>query len=329
MAIELEFTVGQGFDFARAFADRFNLPVDHDRVHMPNALGAGSIKEVYLENGVGLCFHQYQLSQPFVLKRLASAAESDLLTLRFSSASTPVVSLDPSSGPEPAYAVDYAVEVATSNQFTEVRLTPAQPVNFLAITLSRQALLDLLHLDEQASALQNTLRDNHSFVFHEAMTPPMERTFDQLCAITEATPLAHLLYQTKAQELIYLLFAKLLTRSAIRAIPINPTDAEKLYTVRSIILNDLSLPPQVPQLAHQVGLSQTRMNRLFRQIFGDSIYNYYLTARMTEAARLLARLSVSETGYQLGFTNLSHFTRLFERHFQMKPKHYQATLPMV
>ena len=48
---------------------------------------------------------------------------------------------------------------------------------------------------------------------------------------------------------------------------------------------------------------------------------------MAEAARLLARLSVSETGYQLGFTNLSHFTRLFERHFQMKPKQYQATLP--
>ena len=326
MAIELEFTVSQGFDFAQAFADRFNLPVDHDRVQMPDALGAGSIKEVSLENGVGLCFHQYQLSQPFVLKRLAAAAESELLTLRFSSAKTPVVSLDQSGGPEPVHAVEYAVEVATSNLFAEVRLTPAQPVNFLAITLSRQALLDMLHLNEQASAMQNTLRDNRSFVFHEAMTPPMERTFDKLCAITEATPLAHLLYQTKAQELIYLLFAKLLTRSAIRSVPVNPADAEKLYTVRSIILNDLSLPPQVPQLARQVGLSQTRMNRLFRQIFGDSIYNYYLTARMTEAARLLNRLSVSETGYQLGFTNLSHFTRLFERHFQMKPKHYQATL---
>ena len=329
MAIELEFTVSNEFDFAQAFAHRFNLPVDHDRVHLPDALGTGSIKEVSLENGVGLCFHQYQLKQPFVLKRLAAAAESNLLTLRFSSAKTPVVSLNPSGGQEPAYAVDYAVEVATSNLFAEVLLTPAQPVNFLAITLSRQALLDLLHLDQQASTMRDTLRNNDSFVFHEAMTPEMERTFDQLCAITEATPLAHLLYQTKAQELIYLLFAKLLTRSAIRSIPVNPTDAEKLYTVRSIILADLSLPPQVPQLARQVGLSQTRMNRLFRQIFGDSLYNYYLTARMTEAARLLTRLSVSETGYQLGFTNLSHFTRLFERHFQMKPKHYQATLTTV
>ena len=327
MAVELEFTVTNGFDFAQAFAERFNLSIDHDRVLMPDSLGAGSIKEVYLENRLGLCFHQYQLKQPFVLKRLASPGESDLLTLRFSRAKTPVVSKGQPAQQEPYYGTDYAVEVATSNLFAEVVLTPDQAVNFLAITLPRQTLLDLLHLDEQASPMRNTLRDNDSFVFHETMTPQMEQTFNQLCAINEATPLAHLLYQTKAQELIYLLFAKLLTRSTIRVIPVNPADAQKLYTARSIILTDLSLTPQLPQLARQIGMSQTRMNRLFRQIFGDSLYNYYQTARLTEAARLLARFSVSETGYQLGFTNLSHFTRLFERHFRMKPKHYQATLP--
>lgn len=327
MAVELEFTVSNGFDFAQAFADRFNLSVDHNQVLMPDALGEGSIKEVYLENGLGLCFHQYQLKQPFVLKRLASPAESDLLTLRFSRAKTPVVSTRHPTGQEPIHGGDYAVEVATSNLFAEVTLSPDQAVNFLAITLPRQALLDLLHLDEQASPMRDTLQNNDSFVFHEAMTPQMEQTFNQLCAINESTTLAHLLYRTKAQELIYLLFAKLLTRSAIRVIPVNPVDAQKLYAARAAILTDLSQTPQLAQLAHLIGMSQTRMNRLFRQIFGDSIYNYYQTARLAEAARLLSRLSVSETGYQLGFTNLSHFTRLFERHFQLKPKQYQATLP--
>jgi AraC-like DNA-binding protein len=48
---------------------------------------------------------------------------------------------------------------------------------------------------------------------------------------------------------------------------------------------------------------------------------------MQEAARLLKdkRLTVSEVGYQLGFTNLSHFTRVFEQHTGMKPKKYSAT----
>jgi len=43
---------------------------------------------------------------------------------------------------------------------------------------------------------------------------------------------------------------------------------------------------------------------------------------MQEAARLLKekRLAVSEVGYQLGFVNLSHFTKVFEEYIGMKPK---------
>lgn len=45
---------------------------------------------------------------------------------------------------------------------------------------------------------------------------------------------------------------------------------------------------------------------------------------MKEAARLLKeeKLSVSEVGYQLGFTNLSHFSRIFKKHIGMNPKQY-------
>jgi len=34
------------------------------------------------------------------------------------------------------------------------------------------------------------------------------------------------------------------------------------------------------------------------------------------------KISVSEVGYLLGFENLSHFTRMFERYIGMKPKAY-------
>jgi AraC-like DNA-binding protein len=45
---------------------------------------------------------------------------------------------------------------------------------------------------------------------------------------------------------------------------------------------------------------------------------------MEEAAFLLKQsgYSVSEVGYQLGFTNLSHFSRLFQRYYGSTPKKY-------
>jgi AraC-like DNA-binding protein len=91
-------------------------------------------------------------------------------------------------------------------------------------------------------------------------------------------------------------------------------------------LNDLSQQPSLPELAKLGGMSETKMKDLFRQVFGDSIYHYYQTARMEEAAYLLRykNYSVTEAGYQLGFTNLSHFSRLFDRHHQQKPKKYSS-----
>jgi AraC-like DNA-binding protein len=74
-------------------------------------------------------------------------------------------------------------------------------------------------------------------------------------------------------------------------------------------------------------MSPSKLKRLFRQIFGNSIFSYYQGFRMKEAARLLkvGKLSVTEVGYQLGFTNLSHFSRVFKNHIGMKPKQYSRS----
>lgn len=50
---------------------------------------------------------------------------------------------------------------------------------------------------------------------------------------------------------------------------------------------------------------------------------------MEAAKQQLTHRSVSEVGHQLGFTNLSHFTRLFARHHGCKPKHYQVSLQLI
>jgi AraC-like DNA-binding protein len=89
----------------------------------------------------------------------------------------------------------------------------------------------------------------------------------------------------------------------------------------------MSQPPQLNALAKMAGMSETKMKQLFKQVFGDTIYNYYQNERMHEAGFLLkhAGYSVSETGYRLGFSNLSHFSRLFEKHYGVTPKKYTLT----
>ncbi len=139
--------------------------------------------------------------------------------------------------------------------------------------------------------------------------------------------LSHFYMQIKVQELIYLLFQQLVLRENIAAhYSINSADVERLLRIRNEILHDLGAPPVLSELAQIAAMSETKLKQLFKQTFGDTIYNYYQHARMEEAAFLLKQgnHSVTEVGYELGFSNLSHFSRLFEKHHGLAPKRFSA-----
>jgi AraC-like DNA-binding protein len=325
MALEFEFVVGQEFHFTNLFAQRFGATVSGDQLTFPESLGQGYIREVYLDHGVALCMHRHTLVQPLTLRRLEAPESADFLSIKFSGRRA-----------HPRDSNAYSVELTTCNLFSTITLPADMLTDIVVINIPRQHLLALLkitggceqqHATEEAHhCLRQILAESPSFVLHEAMTPELERVLEQLAEIDEHTPLASLLYQTRTLEMIYLLFARILRRPTRTSLPVHQQDAEKIYAVRSALLSDLHEPPSLAQLAEDAGMSLTKMKQLFRQVFGDSIYNYYQTARMEEAARLLLHLSVSEAGYEVGFTNLSHFTRLFERHHRLKPKRYQESL---
>lgn len=93
------------------------------------------------------------------------------------------------------------------------------------------------------------------------------------------------------------------------------------------MLEHLDTPPVIKELAAGASMSPSKLKRVFKQIFGNSIFRYYQEFRMKEAARLLKeeKLTVSDAGYQLGFTNLSHFSRVFKEHLGMKPKQFSRS----
>ena len=108
---------------------------------------------------------------------------------------------------------------------------------------------------------------------------------------------------------------------------VNSADAERLLQVHNHLLTDLSTPPVLRELAQQAAMSETKLKQLFKQTFGSSVYTYFQQARMKEAAFLLkqGQHSVAEVGYELGFSNLSHFSRLFEKHYGLHPKRYSQS----
>ena len=320
MAVEFEFAIEKGFHFAEAIGKRFGMPVADNRVFLPKFLGNGYIQEIAIREGMALCLHRYILEEDFLIRRLESGVASKMLTLRFDCRK---MASDTGQTEIYLFSPGCEADLGTGNFFTEVHFPAHQEIYFLVINISRELLVELLQLDEGEIALRNRLLLNPSFVVNVLMSYEMEDALKEFSEITTGAPLSLLRYQAKTLELIYLMFAKLTNRADDAEVSINRADADKIYEIRSEILSDLSITPYLPELSKRIAMSPTKMKMLFRQIFGDTIYNYFQQARMNEAAKLLRDHSVAETGYQLGFTNMSHFSRLFEKHFKSKPKKFK------
>ncbi|WP_143424094.1 helix-turn-helix domain-containing protein, partial [Gilliamella apicola] len=95
---------------------------------------------------------------------------------------------------------------------------------------------------------------------------------------------------------------------------------EQFNHVRNYLVSDLTNPPTIEWLAKQVGINQSKLKKGFKQVFGKSIYAYFLTERMNKAKQLLMENSVTETAVMMGYSNISHFSSAFRKQFGVLPK---------
>ncbi|KEO75444.1 helix-turn-helix transcriptional regulator [Anditalea andensis] len=165
-----------------------------------------------------------------------------------------------------------------------------------------------------------------TFWIEEFMSPEMSDFVAQLANFSSKNILSQAFYRLKTLELIYLLFSNLLKREKREHHHLSNAEIDGVYLVRNTIESNLEKPLAKDELVKLSGMNELKLRRIFTQVFGKGIYEYYNHLRMQNAARLLMQedLSVSEVGYQLGFSNLSYFGRLFEKHFGLKPKKWSV-----
>ncbi len=122
-----------------------------------------------------------------------------------------------------------------------------------------------------------------------------------------------LLLQTDQATSLAALFADLFTAREVNL----------KTTVQAHLFSNLS----VAELAALAGLSLSSFKREFQKLFNDSPANYIKAKRMEEAKKLLqvSSLTISEICYQVGFRDVSYFTKLFKAHAGSSPLAYRKS----
>jgi AraC-like DNA-binding protein len=323
-----EFTTAPGFDFITLFSKQINVPVRDNVLEIPKTLGEGYVRKVGFGDDFKLTIHRYILNEDLIIKRNPAASSNDVRTIFFYNNTKDLeVKCNNEENIPVSQKNDSSILLSTNDLRSEIRFPAGSNIQYVVVAITANRLRSVLSIEKPNNTIQTITAENASFLFFESLDPEMQLLLKNIVSVDMNNSLNNFYVQIKVQELMYLLFSRLSLRENTTFKNINSNDAEKLLVIRNEILSDLSTPPVLSELAIIASMSETKLKQLFKQTFGDTIYNYYQKARMEEAAFLLkqAKHSVSEVGYELGFSNLSHFSRLFEKQYGITPKKFSST----
>lgn len=101
---------------------------------------------------------------------------------------------------------------------------------------------------------------------------------------------------------------------------------EKLNKVISLHMSDISFGVDI--LASELNMSVDQLSRKLRAFTNDTPYNIIFKARMQYAIELMkdGRKNITEITYEVGYKEVSNFSRAFKKHFGLSPKEYINSL---
>lgn len=101
-------------------------------------------------------------------------------------------------------------------------------------------------------------------------------------------------------------------------------NVEKIRKAKSILLERMAEPPTLQQLADEIGLPVHYLKDGFKQIYGDTVFNFLWEYKMEYARRKLdtKKYNVSEVAYDVGYSTPSHFIAAFKKKYGITPKKY-------
>lgn len=101
-------------------------------------------------------------------------------------------------------------------------------------------------------------------------------------------------------------------------------DLERLGEAKNMLLSDLKQAPSIQSLAAEAAMSATKFKTAFKNVYGDSVYQYFIRHRMEVAHEMITsnNQNISEIAKSLGYSNKTHFSRVFKSYFGNLPSKY-------
>lgn len=133
----------------------------------------------------------------------------------------------------------------------------------------------------------------------------------------------NLYVETKVMELLIQALGKVgdFHTNTSSKIVLRPYDIDRIREAAEILIQSMDNPLTIVELAHRVGLNDYKLKKGFKQIYGTTIFNYFMNARMERARSLLedTNIPIMDIAFMTGYRNISNFITAFRKNFGGSP----------
>lgn len=195
------------------------------------------------------------------------------------------------------------------------------PINrFRKIIMGYKNLTDEIAIEESVGRFSKyVIPPSIRIILHQLLNCPYE------------SAILDMYIEGKLLELLSVYFSEVIlqmNQKSDRTFELSRTDRESLMEAKEILHKSISNPPSCASLAQMVYLSESKLAKGFKALFGMPVHTYVIDKRLETALILFEKgeTRVSNVANMVGYGNISHFAAAFKKKYGINPGEYVKNL---
>ncbi len=300
-----------------------------ETLSLPSPLAEGRIDAIRTGRGLGIINTAFTSGE----ERFVARIDSPSRPLRFSFALSPGLTTVSLAGERRAFHVagGQSTILSVPSELLNT-VPPRKQFHNLCILVDANLLESCLGeaAGRTASELIRAMRkDAGPYSRVSVITPCMQMVLEQIFSCGYTGSLRRFYLEAKGMELVAMrlqeLSGELSDERPVRSHPpLRSGDLNRIREAGDLLIERSGDPPSLQELAATVGVNCNKLKYGFREVFGTTVFGYVRNLRLEEARRLLegGDRSVTEVAFEVGYSSLSHFARIFRQTYGTSPHCY-------
>jgi AraC family transcriptional regulator len=202
-------------------------------------------------------------------------------------------------------------------------------IDFVSIQITHNHLKQFFSADQYSSFVENVIQFKH----HENFSTSIEfnnailKTLQNILNHNYNGSFENIYFNAQTQMLLLQCFNQFVNNANTDEMVFNckflatDTEREKISLARNILLEQIGEPLTIKALSRKVAINECYLKKGFKEMYGQTIFDFYQSQRMEHAKYLLytKKLTVTEVSDKLGYSSISHFSTAFKKLTGLKP----------